>query len=62
LKAKYRTSIESWGVMDQPFINVEETELGFRLTGYRDGRDVDMGTPVEGIADVLEFELFNDEE
>lgn len=60
MQAKYRTSEGDWSVMEKPLIVVEEYEAGFRLTGYRSEQDVHIGIPLEGVADVYQFEVFYD--
>jgi hypothetical protein len=62
IKAQYRTACGSWGVMDQPYITVEEVEGSFVITAYSSPHDVAVANMIAGIYDVMEFQIFNDQE
>lgn len=62
IKVQYRTADGTWGVFDKPYISVEEVEQSFCLTGYASPHDIAMANPIAGIYDIMEFEVFADEE
>lgn len=62
MKAQYRTSDGTWGVMEYPLIGIEQDGPQFILTGYVDPHDAHMESPRAGIADVLQFEIFEGED
>jgi hypothetical protein len=48
--------------MDQPYIAVEEVEGSFVLTAYESPHDVTVANMIAGIYDVMEFQIYNDQE
>lgn len=61
MKAKYRTAGQTWGIMDYPVILVAESEGSFVITGYPSEHMAELEHPLAGLYDVMEFEIFHDE-
>lgn len=62
LQCKYRTP-HGWDNKEYKVILVDQMDNGpFILTGFNKETDIDIGRVAFGVTDVLEFELFEDED
>ncbi len=61
MQAKYRTD-EGWGTIDYPIIMVEEGPMGFVISCYANTALAHVGNAQAGIFDVMEYEVFQNED
>ncbi len=63
MRANYRTSEGNWSNIDYPILLVKMNENdSFTLCGYKSEAAVEMGQALVGVADVLEYQISEDED